>query len=68
MTYEYFFTKQPARRDSYPQNTNLIGTNTFAMKTFIRKINKEAFGAVFYTAPLTDSQIKAYGLVKGGKW
>ena len=68
MTYEYFFTKQPPRRDAYPHTTNLIGTNTFAMKTFIRKINQEAYGAVFYTAPLTEQQIKAYTLVKGGKW
>lgn len=68
MTYEYFFVKNPPRRDCYPNNTYLIGTNTFTTKTFIRQIRMDAYGSAFYTAPLTKDQMRAYGLVYGGNW
>ena len=67
MTYEYFFVKNPPRRDCYPHNNNLIGTNTFTMKTFIRQIGMDAYGAVYYRKPLTDELLKQYGLVKVGR-
>ncbi len=68
MTYEYFFVKNPPRRDSYPHSNYLIGTNTFTMKTYIRQIGQDAYGTVYYKAPLTNEQMQRYGLMKGRRW
>lgn len=61
-SYKYYSTQRPISIGTYPTKNNLDIKN-YDTKTYINEINREAWGELTYSEPLTDNQLKEYELV-----
>lgn len=61
-SYKYYSTQRPISIGTYPTKNNLDIKN-YDTRTYINEINREAWGELTYSEPLTDNQLKEYELV-----
>ena len=66
MSVKYYSTQRPVVMGSYPNNGNVEEINNFDEKTYCESIDREAYGYVEYSEPLTDAEAKSYELTKDG--
>ena len=61
--YVYFSTERPISIGTYPKE-NVITVYNYSSKTYKEEIEQEAWGVIFYLAPLTKEQMEEYELVQ----
>ena len=61
--YTYYSTERPISIGTHP-GANVIAIDNYLVKTYVPEIEQEAWGVIFYLAPLTKEQMEEYELVQ----
>ncbi len=63
MKYRYFSTMRPVSIGTYPNNGKVVEIHNFDSRKMIPKIQREAWGYIDYSEPLTEKEALSYELV-----
>lgn len=66
---KYYSTQRPVMPGSFPkpQGNKVLAIENFDRRTYCPEIEREAWGYLEYEQPLTEKDVAAYELVKGGE-
>lgn len=64
---KYYSILRPVSPGTFPKPTGnkILEIRNFDDKTYIPEIDREAWGYIDYSAPLTEQEISVYELVEG---
>lgn len=66
MKYRYFSTMRPVSIGTYPNNGKVVEIHNFDSRKMVSKIQREAWGYIDYSEPLTEKEALSYDLVAEG--
>ncbi|MEG1894668.1 MAG: hypothetical protein RR162_00410 [Oscillospiraceae bacterium] len=63
MTYKYYSTQRPVMPGGFPKGQLVVNIENFDDRKYVEEINKNAWGYIEYSEPLSGREAEDYELV-----